>query len=279
VALAAGLSSPVVAQSQGALQIPYDRGQNVVPVYEGWLRNPDGTFTMMFGYYNRNRKEELDIPLGPDNSFEPGVADRGQPTHFGARRQMFVFSVQLPKDWGQQDLVWTLRARGQTEKAYGALTPVWELDRELIVKNKGTAAFRLDLIKEDQPPSFTVDPVPAIALPGKATLTASVSDDGLPPPRRSGRGGRSAAADAAPQGEESFGQRQPSGLTIAWTHYRGPGRVTFEPAGAALPVRDGKATVVASFSGPGTYVLRAVVSDGLLDVDRQVTVTVAAPGR
>jgi len=59
----------------------------VVPVYEGWLRNSDGTFTFVFGYFNRNWKEELAIPTGAGNKLEPGPADRGQPTYFLLRRQ------------------------------------------------------------------------------------------------------------------------------------------------------------------------------------------------
>ena len=54
-------------------QTQFSSGQDVVPVYEGWLRNPDGTFTFVFGYFNRNWKEELAIPAGPDNKLEPGV--------------------------------------------------------------------------------------------------------------------------------------------------------------------------------------------------------------
>jgi hypothetical protein len=54
-----------------------DTGQTVAPVYEGWEPNPDGTVSMYFGYMNRNWKETLDIPVGPNNFFEPSPADRG----------------------------------------------------------------------------------------------------------------------------------------------------------------------------------------------------------
>ena len=40
-------------------QTQFNTGQDVVPVYEGWERNADGTFTFVFGYFNRNWKEEL----------------------------------------------------------------------------------------------------------------------------------------------------------------------------------------------------------------------------
>jgi hypothetical protein len=38
-------------------QTRFDSGQNVVPVYEGWIRNPDGSFDLVFGYFNRNFKK------------------------------------------------------------------------------------------------------------------------------------------------------------------------------------------------------------------------------
>ena len=48
-------------------QTKFSRGQDVVPSFDGWIRNTDGTFTMVFGYMNRNYEEELVIPAGPDN--------------------------------------------------------------------------------------------------------------------------------------------------------------------------------------------------------------------
>src|SRR5262245_18627519 len=79
------VASPLLAQTR------YAAGQDVVPAFEGWERNPDGSFNMVFGYMNRNYEEEIDLPVGPDNTIEPGSADQGQPTHFYVRRQQFVF--------------------------------------------------------------------------------------------------------------------------------------------------------------------------------------------
>jgi len=96
----AGAFVPARAQVQlptATPQTQFSNGQDVVPVYEGWLRNKDGTFTFVFGYFNRNWKEELAIPAGPDNKIEPGPPDRGQPTYFLPRRQSWVFRVTVPK--------------------------------------------------------------------------------------------------------------------------------------------------------------------------------------
>src|SRR5271163_5023306 len=75
-------------------QTKFDTGQDVVPSFDGWLRNSDGTFTMVFGYLNRNYKEEPILPAGSDNKVEPGPVDQGQPTYFLPRRHAWVFQVK-----------------------------------------------------------------------------------------------------------------------------------------------------------------------------------------
>ncbi|MCY3846600.1 MAG: hypothetical protein OXH69_24015, partial [Acidobacteria bacterium] len=117
LAVVAGLASAAGAQTR----FTYSRGQSVSPAYEGWWQNEDGTYTMFFGYMNSNWVQELDVPIGPDNSIEPGGPDRGQPTHFYPRRNMFLFTVDVPADFGDRELVWTLTTNGVTERAYGSL--------------------------------------------------------------------------------------------------------------------------------------------------------------
>src|SRR5437867_4638305 len=101
-----------------ALQLPLeparDSGQSITGAYEGWYQNPDGSFSFLVGYYNRNQKEALDIPVGPNNRIEPGGPDQGQPTYFLPRRQWGVFTITVPKDFGDKKLTWTLTANGQT---------------------------------------------------------------------------------------------------------------------------------------------------------------------
>ena len=83
-------------------QVQFARGQNVAPVFEGWEHNPDGTYSLVFGYLNRNYEEEVDIPLGSENPITMGsevYGDKGQPTHFYPRRQRFLFRVVVPADW------------------------------------------------------------------------------------------------------------------------------------------------------------------------------------
>ena len=293
-----GLSGALVlgTAARVATQVRYTSGQNVVAVFEGWDKNPDGSFNMVFGYLNRNYEEEMDIPIGPNNMLEPGDVDQGQPTHFYLRRQQFMFKVRVPKDWGKKDLVWTLTSRGKTEKAYASLLGFKELGLDVYQQNRGG-------------PTLDVDEAPSITLVGAAKrtvavsealpLTVQVTDDGLPPPRGRGPGpGQGAQPGAAPQGRgtaEGRGTAPPPiisvrvenplnqmivkldpgiGLGVIWVVHRrsGKGSVTFDPMKVA--VTDGKASTIARFSEPGTYVLRAYADDSVLLNYVDVTLTV-----
>src|SRR6187402_2309922 len=109
-------------QTASTQSLSYSRGQNVSPAFEGWEKNDDGSFNMIFGYMNRNWEEEPDVPIGPDNNISPGPADQGQPTHFQPRRNRFVFRVRVPKDFGaDKEMIWTLTTQGKPQKAYATL--------------------------------------------------------------------------------------------------------------------------------------------------------------
>jgi hypothetical protein len=89
-------------------------GTSITGSYEGWYDNPDGTHTFLVGYYNRNIKQAMDIPIGPNNRIEPGGPDMGQPTHFLPGRQTGVFSIVVPKAFAKdQKLTWTIVANGE----------------------------------------------------------------------------------------------------------------------------------------------------------------------
>lgn len=248
-------------------QTKFLTGQDVVPTYEGWLRNADGTFTFVFGYFNRNWKEELIIPPGPNNKLEPGDVDRGQPTLFLPRRQRWVFRVTVPADWGQKELVWTLVSAGRTEKAYAQLM----LEEEILERQIQTGG-NLNPGEDDpnKPPSITIAAVPSASVGSPVALTALVTDDGLPKPRppRVPRAGSIPGAQT-----NSAAPRRPQGLTVSWMEYRGPATVTFDSADA-IPVADGQAVTMAHFTEPGVYVLRAIANDGALTTRADVTVTV-----
>jgi hypothetical protein len=260
----------LIAQPPAPTYIPQTRfssGQDVQPTYEGWLRNPDGTSTMVFGYLNRNYKEELAIPAGPDNNVEPDGPDHGQPTYFLPRRQAFFFKVQVPKDWGpQKELIWTVTANGRTEKAFGELTPEEEITARMIMTRGGLTRGEED---PNQPPSINIAPVDHATASAPVALTALVTDDGLPKPRTA-----TAQRTANAPGQSNGSGARPAGrLTVTWLEYRGPAKVTFDTPGP-IPVSEGKAVATAHFEQPGTYVLRATANDGQLSTRADVTITV-----
>ncbi len=248
-----------LAAAAGQAQIRYARGQDVAPAFEGWQQDLDGSYSLIFGYLNRNFEEEVDIPIGPNNTIEPG-GDRGQPTHFYPRRQRFVFKVAVPKDWDKRRrVVWTLTSRGRTNQAKGWLQPEWEMNPGVISENSGGGV----LAPGNEPPSIQGSPAQTIALPGTVALTATATDDGLPKPRPR-------PVTSRPEGEPP--QR---GVRIKWILYRGPGPVEFDPD--TSPDAYGTPVTLASkasFRAPGTYVLRAIAGDGQLFAVHEVTVTV-----
>ena len=250
----------------------FSSGQDIQPYFEGWIHNPDGTFDLVFGYFNRNWQEELAIPAGAANAVEPGGPDRGQPTYFLPRRQGWVYRVRVPRDFGKQVLTWAITANGKTQKAYGELLPVEEITERIIMTRGNLNPGEDD---PNKAPVIAIAPVAAPATNAPVTLTATVSDDGLPKPRPVAPPKPATPGDATAiqaQANSSTVVR-PRGLTVSWMQLRGPAKIRFEPA-AATPVADGKAGVTLRFSERGTYVVRATANDGALSTKADVAISV-----
>ena len=94
--------------------------------------------------------------------------------------------------------------------------------------------------KVNQAPLVNAGPDQSITLPAVATLTRTVSDDGLP----SGT------------------------IAIAWSQVSGPAPVSFSVVNG---------TALAQFSAAGAYVLRLTATDSALSSSDDVTITVSAP--
>jgi hypothetical protein len=250
----------------------FSSGQDVQPYFEGWIHNTDGTFDLVFGYFNRNWQQELAISAGAENSVEPGGPDRGQPTYFLPRRQGWVYRVRVPRDFGKQVLTWTITANGKTQKAYGELLPVEEITERIIMTRGNLNPGEDD---PNRPPTIAIAPPVNIAVKAPVVLSAGVSDDGLPKPRVIAPPKPAAPGDAtAIQAQaNSSAVARPRGLTVSWMQIRGPAKVSFEPA-APRPVAGGKAEVTATFSVRGTYVVRAIANDGALSSKTDLTITV-----
>src|SRR5579871_2903642 len=127
VVLLGGWTLGVAQQVTLPFEPQHVSGQSVTGAFEGWFPNPDGTFSILVGYYNRNQQQILDIPIGPDNKIEPGGPDRGQPTHFLVGRQWGVFTIVVPKYFGEKRLTWTLTANGKTTQIPLDINTLWEV--------------------------------------------------------------------------------------------------------------------------------------------------------
>ena len=295
LALATGVAS-LAAQTR----FTYSSGQAVSPAYEGWIYNADGTVTMYFGYMNTNWLQEFDIPVGPDNAIEPGGPDQGQPTHFYPRRSPFLFSIKVPKDFGDKELIWTLKTHGKVEKAYASLKNDYMIDNQVISTEVGGDFGSLrDELRTNIPPELKVDGDKrrTVKAGEPLTLTAFAKDPDNIPPRR-GRGASPAptlTASALYRAPSSLVPASGPGLRLSWIVYRGSAaNVIFSPEQMKAwtdtrayanspwsppyfipePPPDNKWIVQATFKEPGTYVLRAVASDGAVFTYDNVNVTV-----
>jgi hypothetical protein len=280
----------------------YLSGQGLNPAYEGWIPNADGSFTMVFGYMNSNWQQEFDIPVGAMNAIEPGGPDQGQPTHFYPRRNPFLFSIRVPADFGNKELIWTLTANGKTEKAYASLKGDYQIDPQVISTEVGGDFGSLrDELRTNKPPELNVaETKRSVKIGEPVSLVATARDPDNIPARR---GAAKPPEGQAPTISAATLYRPPSsivatsgpGLRFSWMVYRGNAKaVTFTPDQMKtwtdtrayanspwsppwtipLPPADNNWQTTVTFSEPGTYVLRGVASDGSLFTYENVTVIV-----
>jgi hypothetical protein len=233
------------------LEPPHESGANITGAFEGWFKNPDGTFSLLLGYYNRNQRQEVDLPIGPNNRIEPGGPDRGQPTHFMPGRGWGMFAVKVPVDFGQNKITWTLIANGQTTTIPASLKPDYEISPfvEAAVGNTPPiVSFEENGPSVQGPLGLTVERTAKLGRP--LPITVWVSDD---------------AKFTSSSGARPRSQTPP--VTLKWVRYRGPGAVIFTESEVEKIDRknasafNGKATTTVTFSAPGDYVLHVTAND------------------
>lgn len=239
------LAVPAVVRAQYPLAPNKASGLGVTPAFEGWYKNADGTYSISFGYYNRNTTEALEVPIGPDNFIEPGPANQGQPTHFEPRRHWGVFAVKVPANFGDKKVVWTVKIRGETYAIPGGLQPNWQIDALEGEAGSNNTPPVLRFSADGQggagPGGITGGPITASA--GKpVTINVWATDDG----KAVGGVARVGRANLPP--------------TLTWFKHQGPGDVTFSIA-SPKPGADALATTSATFSQPGEYILRVRAND------------------
>jgi len=266
------------------------RGEAIFPAFEGWGPDTSGEHVfLLLGYYNRNKNQELVIPIGPDNRIEPEGPDYGQPTHFYTGRQHGVFAIRVPKDFGNKRLTWSLTANGQTSTISFWLNPAYWINFYKHPANSneppvirftrdgptmtgppaGVAQNVSAVVGQRVPLTIWASDVPWHVSEVEAELSAliraasaarvpadSVAIVGGQVIGNSARGGAAPPADRTP----------PPDITVTWKKHRGPGEVTFAQERIPLVTnRDPKvsleAATTAAFSSPGEYVVRAQVND------------------
>jgi len=225
-----------------------ERGASITPAYEGWFRNPDGSYSLLIGYYNRNRAEALDIPVGPNNRIEPGPIDQGQPTHFAVGRNWGVFVIKVPADFGTNTVTWTIVSNGETQ------TIPFTLNKMYVVEPYQEAGMG------NRPPEFrfaatgpafagppTGAPVSLTGIVNQPISIAVVVND----PKETKEG--SAASRRGPA--------TAAVATVSFHKFRGPGQVTFAPQRAPVKAQGESVSTVATFSAPGEYLVRVQGND------------------
>ena len=269
------------------------QGLQVFPAIEGWGPLKDGQNAIEVGYFNRNKDQVIDVPIGPNNRIEPGGPDMGQPTHFEPGRHYGVFAIQVPKDFGNKKLTWTLVTNGQTTQVSLSLTPPYWID---FYKNAAKGNTPPVIKFAESGPEYSGPPAGVVAnlaatvgAPLSLTLWAKDIPDtydpeaDLPADQRTrdrdnaargrGRGATpnfdvsAASGSGAARGGPGGGRGQQADIQVTWKVHRGAAsNVKFGTD--VMRLNDGgnhekfqEAKTTATFSAAGDYVLRAQVND------------------
>jgi hypothetical protein len=259
VCIVGALSGSVLLSGQALPEPRREFGATVTGAFEGWYEDGAGARSFLVGYYNRNTQEELDIPIGPNNRIEPGGPDMGQPTHFLPTRQFGMFAIPVPKGFTPADkLTWTINANGKSTSIPLRLHADYLISpfSEIAVNNTPPVLKFEENGTALQGPIATLTnaAVRTASLSEPLALTIWVADDM-----------KYTSDTNAPMTTP----RPP--VTLVWSKYRGPGRVTFdkarppvEPLVATVKPNaafSGKARTTVKFSEAGEYVLHVTVND------------------
>lgn len=257
-----------------------EKGLRVVPFFDGWYANPDGTISFSFGYSNLNKATVVEIPLGPDNFITPKEYDGRQPTTFG------IFGPDNADGGGG----------GSAASRGPAVSPETAAAR---LPSAGTGNFGRNRDRDrgvftvTVPAGFKGDVVWTLRYAGQTFSVPARSKSisyqlswpaamGSTPPlirfAEKGPAGRGPMGIDAPPLQAKvgtpialtiwliddavhdkepikFGRERP-GMNVTWYKYAGPGPVVFEPQKVGFPTLTGQSTTMATFKEPGEYVVR-----------------------
>jgi hypothetical protein len=225
-ALAIAVLGPIAAFAQ--------QNQPIYPAYDGFLKNPDGSYTIAFAYFSHNA-DTVTIAPSSANAFAPTPGDRMQPTTFKPGHWRFQCVMVVPPDFDGK-MKWTLTHGGVTTgTSERMLQSNWNLLEGAPALSKIDYAKVPKGVCLNQAPTVRVlgvtarpntPPTLSVAVNEELNLFGSAHDEGLP------RG---------------------KGLVVEWKMLKGPGTVKFTIPGAAR--------TKAIFSAPGIYELELTASD------------------
>lgn len=245
-------------------------GLPIIPLMEGWVANEDGTTTISYGFINRNSDQDVTIPLGENNYIEPAEFDGMQPTHFPSGRGTGVFTVSLPEGREDTDVWWYLKT-GEAEVLQ-------------VPGRRGASAYELDFVRPR--PQGSLQPLAAFGDSDLAAgLFGGISDHDVAVTAGEQVELMVNARDPAERDPEDPRFGEPLDMNVEFNMHQGPGEVSFErdpnapvpenpfdeddprfefftgPEGneAIIEGGEGSAMVLATFSEPGEYIIRAVV--------------------
>lgn len=211
------------------------QNQPIYPAYDGFLKNPDGSYTLAFAYFSHNG-DVVTIPPGANNVFTPAPGDRMQPTTFKPGHWRFQCVMVVGPEFDGK-MKWTLTYAGVTT---GTSERMLQSNWNLV--EGAPALAKIDYAKVpkgiclNRPPAVRVLGVTARPNGPPPTLTAALNDE----VNLFG----SAHDEGLPRGK---------GLVVEWKMLKGPGTVNF-----TIP---GSARTKATFSAPGLYELELTATD------------------
>lgn len=256
----------VMASAQGQMLPSTPKksfGASISPAYDGWYTNADGSHTFLIGYYNRNWTAEVDVPIGPENHFEPGPPDRGQPTHFLPNRGFGMFTVTVPKETpANEKLWWVLTVNGVTQRVPFHRSPDYNITpQQASEESPGGKYNKPPVLRYSENGPAIQNPVAAVANVAERGATVGapmrldfwVEDDGL-----------YSSGSNAPMTEA------PRMVELVVSKYRGPGPVTVAndhetwtvlKGGKPGEPYAGRTSTRVEFGLPGEYLLHVTAND------------------
>lgn len=214
-------------------------GQPVIPLFDGWFANGDGSKSLCFSFFNLNSEQSLTIPLGTGNYLSGTNFDAILPTHFDPlppryRHKFCVFTVTVAADFGvDETVIWNLTSAGQALSIPGHILPAYVLDE------------------------------PASGGRGDLAPLVKLSADGAGVRGRKGIFSESVISGRVgePLNLSAWIEHPDEEIWVGWAKHSGPGVVEFDTLEYTMNPRQGPTQVQVTFAAAGRYIIRLQTID------------------